>query len=276
MKKMTGMIILILLVGYFVIIKRTTVTEGTEAVIIDKPWFFGKSGVQKTPIAKGTIWSTRSTEVKLVSVRFFEIAEPMEAVLTLDNNPIKLTIYLTFKNIKGKTPLLVEKFGNNNEWYEHLLRRPLQNTVRVFIKKHTLESILNDELKTAELKDAIHFGVEEFLKTHKIPTQLIDINIPEITPPNELIEASIQTEVEKQNAKTEQIKIETEKLRQIVQEEKAKADRAYMKKMNLSPRQYLELMKIELESKRLANQRHALDSAKDSNGSIQVQINMGK
>lgn len=276
MKKLISTVIIMLLVAYFVIVKRTTVTEGTEAVIIDKPWFIGKAGIEKTARANGVIWHFRSTEVKLIPTYSFGIDEEMKGLLTLDNIPIDFNMVLTFKNIAGKTPLLVEQFGSNNQWYTNLLQKPLQNTVTIFVKKQKFESILNDEKIMLELQNSIRYGVEDFLKKYQIPTQLVTVNIGKISPPQEVIAAAIKTQVEKQNAKTEEAKIETEKLRQLVQEAKVKTDRFYMKKMNLTQRQYLELKRIELENKRLENQLHALDCAKDSNGSIKVRISMGK
>ncbi len=276
MKKLISTVIIMLLVAYFVIVKRTTVAEGTEAVIIDKPWFIGKSGIEKRARANGVIWHFRSTEVKLIPIYPFGIKEEMKGVLTLDNIPISFNMVLTFKNIAGKTPLLVEQFGSNNQWYVNLLQKPLQNTVTIFVKKQKFESIFNDEKIMLELQDSVRYGVEDFLKKYRIPIQLISVNIEKISPPQEIIAAAIKTQVEKQNAKTEEAKIETEKLRQLVQEAKVKNDRLYMRKMNLTPRQYIELKRIELESKRLENQLHALECAKDSNGSIKVRIDMGK
>ena len=276
MKKIIGIVVIMLLMGYFFIIKRTTVNEGMEAVIVKKPWFIGKGGVQTKPIHTGTIWSVASTEIKLISLKAFTIKESFKEILTKDNIPIDFNVNLSFKYQKGKGSLLVSNFGESEEWYTNLLSPPLQRTVEVAVRKKTLLDMTDDVNAVKEIKESIVFGVDDFFKKQSIPVELVDISIGKITPPQEIIEASIKTEVEKENIKRQKEQIRTQELRKKAEHATANADRAYMIRMGMTPREYLEMKRIELETKQLSNQRVAINSAKDSNGSIQIHINLGK
>ncbi len=276
MKKIITIMVVMLLMGYFFIIKRTTVNEGMEAVIIKKPWFLGKGGIETKTIHTGTIWSVASTEIKLISLKPFSIEESFSELLTKDNIPIDFKISLSFKYQKGKGSLLVSNFGESEEWYKNLLSPPLQKTVEIAVKQRTLLDMTDDVNAVKELNEYIVFGVDDFLKKQSIPVELIDINIGKITPPKEIIEASIKTEVEKQNIKRQKEQIRVQELRKKAEHATANADRAYMIRMGMTPREYLDMKRIELKSKELSNQRVAINSAKESNGSIQIHITMGQ
>ncbi|MCK4442587.1 MAG: SPFH domain-containing protein [Sulfurovaceae bacterium] len=259
----------VIAIGYFIIVKRVTVDAGEEAVVIKKPWFFGEKGVQKQVISTGTIWGVRSSEIKIISLKPFNIEELFHNVFTKDNIPIDFNVTITFKNQKGKGAILVEKFRNNKQWYKNLLSKPIHNTTEISIKKNTFDDIYYKSNRLEELRKAIIYGVRYLLKDKAIPVNLINVTINKITPPKELIKTAIDKKVEKE-------KIEFHKLRRKAQELSAKADKAYMKEMNMTPSEYIKMREIELNTKKLSNQRYAIEKAKDSNGSIKIVIDMGK
>lgn len=269
MKKIITILIIIMALGYFFLIQRISIDEGMEAVVIKKPWFFGKSGIEKNSIRIGTVWAVASTEVKLVSLKVFTLEKSFTELFTEDNIPIELTITLSFKNHKGESVLLIEQFGESEEWYKNLLFNPLQNSLEIAIKKRTFEEITKNSDTLKKIKQDIIFGVTDFLKKQAIPVELLDINFGKIVPPKEIVNMAIDIEVEKENLKVQE-------LRKKVIEVNAEADRAYMLKTNMSPREYLKMKQIELENQKLLIQRLAIENAKDSNGSIKIEINMEK
>ncbi|NEW59716.1 hypothetical protein GSY74_00325 [Sulfurovum sp. bin170] len=256
-------------IGYFVIVKRVTVDSGMEAVIVKKPWFFGEKGVDQKIISTGTIWGVTSSEIKLISLRPFDIEDSFKTLFTKDNIPIDFNMTLVFRYQKGKSAVLIENFGVDKKWYKNLLSKPIHNSIEISIKEKIFNDIYYHRNITEELKKDIIFGVKDLLKERAIPVNLIDITISKITPPKELTQVAIEREVEKE-------KIEFHKLRKKAEEVSAEADKAYMTKMNMTPREYIKMKQIELDTKKLSNQRYAIDHAKESNGSIKVLIDMGK
>ncbi|SFV64224.1 hypothetical protein MNB_SV-12-1442 [hydrothermal vent metagenome] len=262
-------VIAIIVIGYLFIVKRVTVNVGEEAVIIKKPWFFGAKGIEKDSISTGTIWSITSSEIKIISLKAFTIEDSLCNLFTKDNIPVDFNISLVFKYKKGEGSTLIENFGGDREWYTNLVSKPLHNSMEVAIKKQIFNDLYYDENITNEIKKDILFGVRDLIKKRAIPVNLIDIIIGKITPPKEIIESAIKRETQKDRIAFHQLRKEAEKT-------SAEADRAYMIKMNMTPKEYIKMKEIELDTKKLANQRYAIDHAKDSNGTIKVKIDMGK
>jgi len=268
MKKIILGFLIILLSLYIIVIRKTVVEPDMEAIVIKKPWFYGEKGVEPNPIYTSTIWHVKSTDVKLFSLKPFTIKESFENSLTKENIAINFDIDLTFRYIRGQTKLLVEKYGTHQEWYNNMLLAPMSNSVAIYLKRIKFDNIFNKKDEVKNLKENILFGIDKFLKEHKMPIEVIDINILKITPPKEILDNAIKEKSIKQ-------KIKIEKLKQKAKELSANADKAYMLKMGMSIKQYLELKKIELENRKLANEKCAIESAKDGNSSIQVHVNMG-
>lgn len=262
-------LIIIMAVGYFFLIQRVSINTGEEAVIIKKPWFWGEKGAERKVIAEGTIWSVASTKIKLISLKAFNIDDSFNELFTSDNIPMDLNLTLTFKNQKKSGVVLVEKFGESEEWYKNLLFNPLQNSLETEIKNQTFEEITQNSERLKEIKSNILFGINDFLQKQAIPVELLDITFGKIVPPKAIVQMAIDGEVQKE-------KLNVQLLRKKVEEENAQADRAYMLKMNISPREYLKIKQIELEHQKLSLQRFAIENAKESNGSIIIEIKMEK
>jgi len=268
MKKIILGVIMILLSIYIIVIQKTVVEPDMEAIVIKKPWFYGEKGVEPNPIYTSTIWHVKSTDVKLFSLKPFIIKESFKNILTQENITISFDVNLTFRYRRGQTKLLVEKYGTDKEWYKNMLLAPMSNSVAIYIKKIKFDAIFYNRDEVKNLKEEIQFGIDTFLKEHKIPVEIIDLNILNITPPKEILDNAIKE-------KSLQQKVKIEKLKQKAKELSANTDRAYMLKMGMTPREYLQLKKIELEDRKLANERCAIDSAKEGNGSIQIHMNIG-
>jgi hypothetical protein len=274
MKKPIIISILIIFVLYFIVVQRVTVNAGMEAVIVKKPWFSSKSGIEPKAISTGTIWAVKSTTIKLISLKPFEINEEFTDILTLENIPISFTMNMTFQKQKGKTPLLIEEFGEENEWYSTLILPSTKVSIESAIKSSTFQTLLDNTHGIQTLEKSASLYIQEVLKAKHIPINLLQFHLSQITPPKELITAAIETETLKQKAKSKEEKIKTEALRKQLEETRAKADKAYMLTMNMSVQQYLQMKKLDIEAKKISNQRFVIEQAKDSNGSIQVQMNM--
>jgi len=265
---------MIILILYVTVIQRVTVHSGIEAVIIKKPWFSKKSGIESQAISTGTIWAVKSTTIKLISLKPFEISEEFSDILSIENIPINFTINMTFQQQEEKTPILLKSFGENNEWYKSILLPSLKVSIESAIKSSPFQTLLDNKEGIQALEKSASLYIQKLLKAKNIPINLLQFHLSKITPPQQLIDVAIETEMLKQNAKTKEEEIKIELLRKKLEESRAKADRAYMLSMNMSVQQYLRMKKLELEEKRLMNQRYVIDQAKDSNGSIQINVSI--
>ena len=236
----------------------SSVDAGQEGVMVKKPWIFGHGGVEAQPIKTGLVWTAWSTEVVRVDVKPFNVTEPFDDLITVDNNPVDFNIHMTFKHIEGKTPGLVEKFGVT-EWYTNKVQEPLRNSVREFTKSRTMFEMTTNPKMITELEQKVSEEIREFLKKENIPTELVLATIGKVMPPQAVLDATIQTGVQKQNVLTQIERAKAEQSRELAEKASANADKAYMTAINMSADQYLKM-------KELDNQKLAIE--KGSNVSI--------
>lgn len=235
------------------------IDAGEEGVMIKKPWFFGHGGVEAEPVKTGLVWTAFSTSVERVNVKPFNITEPFDDLITIDNNPVDFEINLTFKHIEGKTPILVEKFGleiidsnrySTGGWYGSKVKEPLRNTVREFTKSNTMFQMTTDPDVVTRLEIIVTDEVKKFLTAEGIPTELVKATVGKVSPPKAVIESTIQTAVQKQNVKTQEERVKAEQARELAEKASAMADKAYMSAINMNADQYLKMK--ELDNQKLA------------------------
>lgn len=275
MKKVIGFVAAVLaMIGLGGCVSPSSIDQGQEGVLVYQPWFFGHGGVDPEPVETGLVWTFWTTKVLKVDVRPFNIDEVFDDLVTKDNNPVDFKIHLTFKHIEGKTPILVEKFGN--DWYKNKVREPLRNSTRTFTKNHTMFEMTTDSAITDKLEKQVKQEIREFLVREKIPTELVEATVGKVMPPKTVIEATILTAVQKQNVKTQQERVKAEESREKAERASANADKAYMKAIGMNASQYLEMKRLEV-------QKLAIEAARDGNanitiimGNAQPMVNVGK
>ena len=268
MKKAIMVFISILLLAYFFIVQRVSVSTGEEATLTKKPWFYGKNGINLTPLTEQTIWSVQSTNIEVTTIQPFVLNEHFLQLLTADSIPIDIDVHFTFQHLKGKTPELIQNFGEAQAWYTNNLKEPLKNTIEKFVKKQSFQKITEEDNSSLELQDTIIFGVKDFLNSRNIPTKLLDVRVGAINIPSSILEIALKKEEERQ-------KLQTQIIRKELEEASAEADKTYMDKMNITVKEYIKLKQLELKNKELENQRYAIECAKENNRSIQINMGMG-
>lgn len=246
------------------VINPQTISAGYEGVVIKKPWFSGSSGVQEKTVPTGMVWAVHSTTIVAANLRPYNIDEVFGNLITQDNNPVDFKVHLTFINIQGKTPILVEKFGKN--WYKNKLREPLRNGVRAFTKNTKMFDMTTNSLVTKNMEASITLLVRTFLKEEGIPVELAKATVGKVMPPADVIASTIATAVQKQNVKTQKERVKAEESREKAEIASANADKAYAQTFGFSPEQYLRMKKLE-------NERVAIEGAKE--GKINMTLILG-
>ena len=224
----------------------SSVDAGEEGVMVKKPWIVGHGGVDSDSIRTGLVWTAWSTEVIRVNVKPFNVTEPFDDLITVDNNPVDFNIHMTFKHIEGRTPELVEKFGVNG-WYTNKVQEPLRNSVREFTKSRTMFEMTTNPKMVTELEQKVSEEIREFLKKENIPTELVLATIGKVMPPQAVLDATIQTGVQKQNVLTQVERVKAEQSRELAEKASANADKAYMTAINMNADQYLKMKELDIQ-----------------------------
>lgn len=225
-----------------------SVDAGFEGVMIKKPYIFGHGGVDETPIKTGLVWTAPSTQVIQVNVKPFNVDEKFEDLITKDNNPVTFDIHMTFQHIEGKTPILLEHFGD--AWYSGKIQQPLRNDIRNFVKQYSMFEISTNPVVVDELQKVVEAKVRLFIASQKIPTQLLNVSVGKVMPPKTVIDATLETAAQKQRVLTQEATVKAEQAREIAQKATAKADKAYMLEMNMTPQQYLKNKELDIIAKK--------------------------
>jgi len=142
---------------------------------------------------------------------------------------------------------LIANFGP--QWYFNNLDQPFKTMVRQAVRKRGM----NETAISTTALDAIDAEIRDsliaFIKEKGLPVRLITMTVGRANPPDAIKNQRIETATQEQRIQTEQqIKL-AENQRKAAEEARAAADNAYRQAIGLSPEQYVQLKRIEMELK---------------------------
>lgn len=216
---------------------------GYEAVLVKKPWFFGKGGIDNTPVKAGRAFVMPSTEAIYVSV------QPIQAHLKIDNAMTSDGVPLNFDAVirlqVTDTVDLIKRFGGG--WYENNIEREFFNRTRQAIRKHGMNETAINPVAIEAIDNEIADGMRTYLKNINIPVRLIAVTVGKADPPDAIKNQRIETAQQQQRILTEGQKKLAEDARKNAELARAEADNAYRNEMHLSPDQFLTLETIKMK-----------------------------
>lgn len=223
-----------------------------EAVLIEKPWFFGHGGVQKSPVESGLTWcwwSTHSETFKIVPVKH---QVDMNDLFSDDNTPLDFHTIIITQIKKGKTPILLQNYGV--DWFNTNLYNEYCNLVRDHISQHSPfdlmsnRSILNDI--DAKVLNRMKQFVDSLSKEKEFPIIIRQVTIGKATPNEKQLEEMNNTAKAVQAKQTQEREAEVHTAREKAERQRAKADKAYREELGLTIQQFIELRKWEVIDKK--------------------------
>jgi regulator of protease activity HflC (stomatin/prohibitin superfamily) len=237
----------IILLGLFMIILSScgwaAPDAGTEAVLIQKPWFIGHGGVDPEPIRTGRSLVAWSTEVKYVDMRPLQFSVHFDDFMSHDGVPLDFDAIIRLRVTDSVR--LIEQFGPH--WYEVNVAAELGNRVRQAVRKHGMNEMA---IKT-EAIEAVDQEVTEEMKAYfhkaEIPVDLIQITVGKANPPDSIKDQRIATATQQQRQLTEAERKLAEDQRYEAEISRAKADNAYRNAMPLTPAQFIQLESINMQ-----------------------------
>jgi regulator of protease activity HflC (stomatin/prohibitin superfamily) len=224
---------------------------GHEVVLIKKPWFFGHGGVVDTSVKTGRTFTAITTEGVDVYMQPKKYDTEMHDTMTSDGVPISFHAIVVLQ--VADSVALIKGFGPN--WYANNLEEPFKTMVRQAVRKHQM----NETAISTTALDAIDAEIRDnlitFINEKGLPVRLITMTVGRANPPDAIKNQRIETAAQEQRIQTEiQIK-NAEIQRKSAEEARAAADNAYRQAIGLSPEQYVQLKRIEMELKVCAEAR---------------------
>ena len=241
MKYLTGLVLALMLSGCSVY----SPDAGHEVVLVEKPWFFGHGGVDQDPVKPGRTFTAISTEGIDVYMQPQKFDTEMHDTMTSDGVPISFHAIVVLQ--VSDSVSLIKNFGPN--WYHNNLEEQFKTMVRQAVRKRGMNETAISTTALDAIDGEIHDSLLSFIKEKGLPVRLITMTVGRANPPDAIKNQRIETAAQEQRVQTEkQIKL-AEDQRKAAEESRAAADNAYRQAIGLSPQQYVELKRIEMEVK---------------------------
>jgi len=228
---------------------REAVDANEEGVFIKKPYFFGKGGVSDYPLLQGSEWKVFSTDFVKFVMSPVQYEEPFEDLVAKDNNLVNTNAYLTLQIEPGRTPDLLRKFGEN--WYKNNVQETFRKITRDKLCEYGMFELTTNRQVYTEINADIDKSLREYFADRGLPVAIKSVVISRAQPSKGVLEEIDRTGVQMQAELTQNKRIKMEQAREEAELARAKADKAYMREMNLSADQFISLRALEIEKEKV-------------------------
>lgn len=216
---------------------------GHEVVLVEKPWFFGHGGVDPESVKTGRTFAAISTEGVDVYMQPQRFEADLPDTMTSDGVPISFHAIVTLQVTDSVA--LIKKFGS--DWYKNNVEQPFGQFVRQTVRQHGMNETAISSTAIDAIDGQIRSDLEEFIKDKQLPIRLVTMTVGRANPPDAIKNQRVETATQEQRVQTEkQIKL-AEDQRKLAEESRAAADNAYRQAIGLSPEQYVQIKRIEME-----------------------------
>ena len=221
------------------------IDAGHEGVLVEKPFFFGRGGVDPVPVKTGRVAVAPTTQVIDVDVRPVQYSEHFD-IISAENAPVSFDAFFIANVIEGRSPDLISKYGPH--WYATNVKEAFRTFVREEVQRYPLFQLTTDPTTRAKLQDVIAKEVQSTLiEKQGIPVRLNRIVVGSILPPKGVVEQTTQTITQEQRKITMVEFQKAEESREKAEKQRGIADRACRESVGLSAPEFVDLRRIEVQ-----------------------------
>ncbi len=216
---------------------------GHEVVLVKKPWFFGHGGVVPTPVTTGRTWAAVTTDGVDVSMQPQRFEEDMSDTMSADGVPLGFHAVITLQ--VADSVELVKDFGPN--WYQNNVEQQFMQDIRQSVRKHAMNEVAINPTAIDAIDNEVRSELQNFFVTSHIPVRILTMTVGRAIPPDAIRDQRIQTAAQEQRIQTEKEVTLAEEQRAKAEAARAVADNAYRQAIGLSPEQFIELQRIQMQ-----------------------------
>ena len=177
---MRNLLFLLLVVVLLSSCHKVAPNAGEEAVLIEKPWFFGHGGVVDEPVSTGLTWCWLSTSHEIFKVIPVKHDIKMDDLFSDDNTPLDFHTIIITQVEKGKSPILLQNYGK--DWFNTNLYNYFCNLVRDHISQHSPFDLMSNRSVLNEIDAKIlaqmQAYVAELSKNKEFPILIMEKLLP--------------------------------------------------------------------------------------------------
>ena len=224
-----------------------------EAVFVYQPWFFGHGGVDPEPATTGLSWCFPSTHVEYFPITPVKYQVNLEDIVSDDNTPLDFHTIIITQIETGKCPILLQNYGVDSVWFNTNLYNYYANLIRDHVSQHSPFDLMSNRqvlnsIDSAVLK-AMQIRIAELSKDKEFSVKIKQVTIGKAIPNKEQLAEMNRTAQAVQAKQTQLREKEMQDARAEAERARAVADKAYMREMNLSTTDFVNLKWIETISK---------------------------
>ena len=218
---------------------------GHQVVLVEKPWLFGHGGVDADPVSTGRTWAAFTTDGVDVYMQPQRFEQALDDTMSADGVPLGFHAVINLQVTDSVS--LVKNFGP--DWYKNNVEQEFAQLVRQAVRKRGMNETAISTTAVDDVDREVEAAMTAYMKDKGLPIRLITMTVGRANPPDAIKNQRVETATQEQRVQTEkQIKL-AEDQRKSAEESRAAADNAYRLAIGLSPEQYVELKRIEMEVK---------------------------
>jgi regulator of protease activity HflC (stomatin/prohibitin superfamily) len=218
---------------------------GHQVVLIEKPWFFGHGGVDSEPVMTGRSFTAVTTDGVDVYMQPQRYEQELDDTMSADGVPLGFHAIINLQVTDAVT--LVKNFGPN--WYKNNVEQEFAQQVRQAVRLRGMNEMAIKTTAVDAVNHEVETGMATYLKDKGLPVKLITMTVGRANPPDAIKNQRIETAAQEQRVQTEKQIALAEDQRKNAETSRAAADNAYRQAIGLSPEQYVQLKRIEMEFK---------------------------
>lgn len=216
---------------------------GEEAVLIQKPLLFGHGGVDDTPIKTGRSFVAPTTDHVLVDMKPQQASVEFADLMSKDGVPLHFDATIVLQVTDSVK--LIRDFGP--DWYKNNVDSVFRNLVRQSVRKYGMNEVAISTVAVDAIDAEVAKGMTDYIAKAGIPVKLVRLTVGKASPPDAIKDQRVETAQQEQRQKTEGMKQQAEVARLEAEKARADADNAYRSQMSLSPEQFVDLQRIEMQ-----------------------------
>lgn len=223
-----------------------------EGALYSTPYFWGHEGVHDEALLPGKklLWATTHTvEFDMIPIQY---DESYDDIFTADNNPVTFNSYCILQIERGKSPILYKNWGE--KWYLNNVKEKYRKLTRDKVCLFEMFEMTTNRSIADSLESVIQKELQLYIdgligtadNTEGMPVTVNLVTIGRVEPHDEILAEINRTGVAKQRQRTLVDENLAEIERKNREESRAIADNAYMKKLGITPAQWIHLQEIEM------------------------------
>lgn len=227
---------------------------GQEAVLIKQPWFFGSGGVVDEPVHTGSTVVASSTKAVMVSTTptafevQFDNLMPSNSIPLDFHTVVRMQVVDTVELVRNWNGAAVNDKGEESYYWFYGTIQPIYvNLVRNEVKKYDMNQLALTGQAVDAVEQAVTTKLNAYIKQNKMPVKLLSITMGRAGLPEAIMAQKTETAAQQQRILTMEAQKQAEDSRKAAEQSRAEADNAYRSQMSLTPEQFVELKRIEMQ-----------------------------